>query len=59
MVTQQDRAKGSQSGFDVNKRHFIATHMRGLLNYFVLSLVLCDPLANGLAKACNNKGKKV
>ena len=59
MVTQQERAGGSKPRFDLDERRLIATHIRKLLNQFVLSLLLCNVLANRPAKACNNKSKQV
>ena len=61
MVTQEGRAKGSKPRFDVDvdERSFIDTHIRKLLNQFVLSLLLCNVLANRPAKTCNNKSKHV
>ena len=59
MVTQEGRAKELKPRFDVDERLLIATHIRKLLNQFVLDLLLCNVLANGPANACNNKSKQV
>ena len=59
MITQQESAKGLTPGFDVDEKHFIATHVRKLLDQFTLDLLLCNMLANRPAKACNNKSKQV
>ena len=59
MVTQEGRAKELKPRFDVDERLLIATHIRKLLNQFVLGLLLCNVLTNRPAKACNNKSKQV
>ena len=59
MVSQEGRAKELKPRFDLDERHLLATHIRKLLNQFVLSLLLCNVLTNRPAKACNNKSKQV
>ena len=59
MVTQQGLTKASKPRFDVDERRLTATHIRKLLNQFVLGLLLCNVLTNRPAKACNSKNKQV
>ena len=57
MVTQQGRAKESKPRFDVDvdEKRLIITHIRKLLNQFVLGLLLFNVLTQRSAKACNKK----
>ena len=53
MITQKRRAKVSKPRFDfyVDEKRLIATHIRKLLNQFVLGLLLYNVLTNRPARA--------